>query len=120
MQIRRILILDGHYVISAMNIWYLESNEAEMKLVNTQDLQKMFDDSIEQPLENDNEFRAPCYQISVNKDKKSLIFLIDNKEMLIYPYKNIDNSMNFLRTALSIFKQGDMKQLKKFLAEACK
>lgn len=93
-----------------------------MKLLNTRELQKALEEVSDpgQFYDDDNEnFKAPCYQVSINNERKAFIFLIDQKELFSYPYEGFDLSydtvMETITRALFLLKTGDVAGLQEFL-----
>lgn len=90
-----------------------------MKLINSKKaIGKILEDSenIYNFLEED--YRCPCWEIKVDRDRGDLIFLIDAKEIYAYPLKKLkpyDLTIEGLNTYMQIFKTQDLKLLAKEL-----
>ena len=90
-----------------------------MKLMNTKDLQKILADTEYFFEAEEEEVRAPCYRVNIDKDKEKFVFYIDKKEILAYPYEGFDLScepvLKTINEALVFLKSNNIKGLKRFL-----
>jgi hypothetical protein len=86
-----------------------------MKLEN--DILKRFLDFEEDEDVKVENKHGPCWNIKVNKEKQSLLFLIDGEIKLTYPLSKMqkDVTLEFLASLLEIFKAGNMNALRKKL-----
>ena len=95
-----------------------------MKLVNTNDINKMIEDNGDPGhfYDGDQEdHRYPCYQVSFDAQREEVLFLIDNKELFSYSSKGIDlkrfRTATAFRPLIQLLKEGDIKGIKKAMKE---
>lgn len=93
-------------------------------MLNTGELQKVLETTLPDQFFSDDvddveDFKAPCYQVNINKERKAFVFLIDQKELFSYPYEGFDLTydtvMETIKKALAMVKNKDVSGLKEFL-----
>lgn len=90
-----------------------------MKLVNSRDVRKMFDEDSEYikfyNTNEDDEEIYPCFQVSVDKEKGNMIFLVDGQEILSCPLSKLDESyftIEKISELITVLKTGNLKKLR--------
>lgn len=62
----------------------------------------------------EEDYRCPCWEIKVDRDRGDLVFLIDTKEIYAYSLKKLgpfDLTIESLSSYMQIFKTQDLKAL---------
>jgi hypothetical protein len=95
-----------------------------MKLINSKKaISKILEDNSDSVefydfLEDD--YKCPCWEIKVDRDRGDLVFLIDAKEMYAYPLNKLESSdltIERISEYLQVFKLLGFDELKKVLSK---
>jgi hypothetical protein len=88
-----------------------------MKLINSRKVISKILENHSDSLDYDfpeEDYRCPCWEIKVDRDRGDLVFLIDAKEIYAYPLKKLEPSdltIESLSVYMRLFKTQDLKML---------
>lgn len=63
-------------------------------------------------------YKCPCWEIKIDRDRGDLVFLIDAKEIYAYPLKKLeptDLTMENINILMGLFRSQDLDELEKVL-----
>lgn len=90
-----------------------------MKVINSKDLGEILDDKADpgELFDFDSEdYRSPCWEVKIARELKSVLFLIDSKEVLRINIDLFDpndlNNIDYLVHFIRMLKEGDAKGIK--------